>query len=88
MLQNECTRRKVKCLTRRIDGWLGVAIISARQGKLTLKNILQSQAEKTFDLVVGFKTAGKDILDNEILFSHHLAWSSTMYWVTLKAPFG
>ena len=60
MLQNECTRRKVKCLTWRIDGWLGVAIISARQGKLTLKNILQSQAEKTFDLVVGFKTAGKD----------------------------
>ena len=60
VLQNECTRKKVKCLTRRIDGWLGVAVISAGQGKLTLKNILQSQAEKTFDLVVGFKTAGKD----------------------------
>ena len=48
MLQNECTRRKVKCLTWRIDGWLGVAIISAGQGKLTLKNILQSQAERYF----------------------------------------
>ena len=60
MLQNECTRRKIKCLTWRIDGWLGVAIISAGQGKLALKNILQSQAEKTFDLVVGFKTAEKD----------------------------
>ena len=59
MLQNECTRRKVKCLTWRIDGWLGVAIISAGQGKLTLKNILQSQAEKTFDLVVGFKQLEK-----------------------------
>ena len=59
VLQNECTRKKVKCLTRRIDGWLGVAIISAGQGKLTLKNILQSQAEKTFDLVVGFKQLEK-----------------------------
>ena len=48
MLQNECTRRKVKWLTWRIDGWLGVAIISAGQGKLTLKNILQSQAERYF----------------------------------------
>ena len=64
VIQNKCTRKKVKCLTRRIDGWLGVAVISAGQGKLTLKNILQSQAEKMFDLVVGLETAGKDKSNN------------------------